>query len=83
MMRLKWESANKGAKSLISHVRKHHSDPSKMLIVILHFNHQAHFIYEGTLDQDIPQEIFEGETRGGTYYGPIYEMAFDKIRAVV
>lgn len=50
MMKLKWDKANNGAKSLISHVKKHHSDPSKMKIVILHFNHEAHFIYGGQLN---------------------------------
>jgi uncharacterized protein YegL len=45
-----WTKANNGAQSLINHVIKHHSDPSKMTVVILHFNSKAHFIHEGTLD---------------------------------
>ena len=46
----KWRNENKGTKTLVDYVRKHHSVPEKMHIVILHFNHEAESIYEGSLD---------------------------------
>lgn len=79
----KWRNANKGTQSLIEYVRKHHSDPQKMYIYIIHFNHGAEEVYKGRLDEQIPEEIFKREVGGGTYYGPVYEMAFDKIRSMI
>jgi hypothetical protein len=48
-----------------------------MYIYIIHFNHGAESVYEGRLDEQIPEEVFKKEVGGGTYYGPVYELAFD------
>ncbi len=54
-----------------------------MHICIIHFNHDAECVHEGQLDQEIPEEIFKREVGGGTYYGPVYELAFKKIREMI